>query len=341
MPPNVHKLSNVIFQAQSYRFLIKWCRKAIEAMLLISFCHLKQIFLSRTRLWRSTDWSIHLCFPSRQRCSRCSGHLWWYTGAESLKKKDFPDQKRRTAATDRTGIGLGCSCWETCGRDGIINGLGVMDDAGRKTHSSFKMSKSIQIRLIYPKVGVSGHESASFAPFAGLSLMKDESAVIDEEVCDSSGTLRRIWGRNLQTNTVRLQTLQQELTDQWSCVIYCGGLAGPSLWPRRITGQGRVWLVLCSYLARSPSSQSRSSSCHTMRLWTIWSQARSKSLFSLWPSGHHKWKWINACAVFGLVLLCPTRWWNASEAHGVQISGHPRGRRMWNYADVSQWACSW
>lgn len=43
MPPNVHKLSNVIFQAQSYRFLIKWCHKAIEAMLLISFCHLKQI----------------------------------------------------------------------------------------------------------------------------------------------------------------------------------------------------------------------------------------------------------------------------------------------------------
>lgn len=28
--------------------------------------------------------------------------------------------------------------------------------------------------------------------------------------------------------------------------------------------------------------------------------------FSLWPSGHDKWKWINACAAFGLVLLCPT-----------------------------------
>lgn len=71
------------------------------------------------------------------------------------------------------------------------------------------------------------------------------------------------------------------------------------------------------------------------RIWRSWRGGNLRFLCE--PPGLYKWKWINVCAAFEVLLLWPTWWWNASESHGVQISGHPRCPHTWNHVDVFQW----
>lgn len=256
------------------------------------------------------------------------GRLWWYSGAESVKNKKLLFQIRRG---EEAWVGLGLL---------LLGNVSEMESSlalvwrMMVAEKCTAASKSIQIRWIYHKLGVSVHETASFSPFAGLSYLKDGSAVTDEQV--STGTLRRISvaGTCRQTQPGwkccrrDWRTSDPVMKLRWTSE-FLSGFSPHLLW---MLVHFYVFCVLTLHAHLGVISHPA-----TAEDYGAFEARPGPNLFCLRPSGHHKWKGINAPAAFRLVLLCPTRWWNASEAHGAQISGHPRGRG--NYAAVSQWAC--